>query len=64
MDVIASITLKYNAVFAYLSEKGIRVWAATEAKTLGYGGVSAVAKATGMSRTTIHTQQLPVRHPL
>jgi hypothetical protein len=30
------------------------MWAAAEAKSLGRGGVSTVAKAVGMSRTTIH----------
>ncbi len=53
-DVVASLTLKYRAVFRYLSEKGMRAWAASEAKILGYGGISAVSKATGLSRTTIH----------
>lgn len=32
----------------------MRVWAAAEARSLGRGGVSLVAKAVGMSRTTIH----------
>lgn len=52
--IVESLTLKYKAVFRYLSEKGIRAWAASEAKTLGYGGISAVSKATGLSRTTIY----------
>jgi len=37
-----------------LDERGRRVWAAAEAKSLAFGGVSLVSKATGMSRTTIH----------
>ena len=37
-----------------LDERGRRVWAAAEASSLPYGGVSLVAKATGLSRTTIH----------
>ena len=32
----------------------MRLWAANEALSLGYGGVSAVARATELSRTTIH----------
>ena len=32
----------------------MRVWAAVEARSLGRGGVSLVAKAAGISRTTIH----------
>ena len=33
----------------------MRLWAAVEARTLGRGGVSTVAKAIGMSRTTIYS---------
>lgn len=32
----------------------MRLWAANEALSLGYGGVSEVARATALSRTTIH----------
>ena len=31
-----------------------RIWAAVAAQSLGWGGVSRVAKATGMSRATIY----------
>jgi hypothetical protein len=37
-----------------LNEAGLRLWAANEALSLGYGGVSEVARATALSRTTIH----------
>jgi transposase len=36
-----------------LDERGRRRWAATEARSLGRGGISAVAEATGMSGHTI-----------
>jgi hypothetical protein len=36
-----------------LDERGRRQWAAAEARELGWGGVSIVARATGLSRTTI-----------
>jgi hypothetical protein len=39
----------------HLDERQQRLWAATEADVLGYGGVSLVAKATGLSRPTIHS---------
>jgi len=45
---------KYRVLCGVLDERGRRVWAATEATSLSYGGVSLVAKATGLSRTTIH----------
>jgi hypothetical protein len=38
---------------AHLDERGRRVWAATEAKEIGYGGISLVQRATGISRVTI-----------
>jgi hypothetical protein len=37
-----------------LNERQRRIWAAAEAKQLGYGGVSTVARATGISRRAIH----------
>ncbi|NUQ08611.1 MAG: ISAzo13 family transposase [Phycisphaerae bacterium] len=36
-----------------MDERGRRQWAAAEAQELGWGGVSAVARATRLSRTTI-----------
>ena len=39
---------------ALLNERERRLWAAVEAKSLGYGGISAVARGTGISRRTIH----------
>ena len=44
---------KFNALLPILDEKG-RLWAAAEAKSLGRGGISAVSKATDLSRTTIY----------
>jgi hypothetical protein len=37
-----------------LNEASLRLWAANEALSLGYGGVSKVSRATELSRTTIH----------
>ena len=36
-----------------LNERSRRLWAAAEAQALGYGGVSLVAQATGIARSTI-----------
>ena len=36
-----------------LNERQRRLWAASEARALGYGGVAAVARATGISEDTI-----------
>jgi transposase len=45
---------KFSALLPILDERSRRLWAAAEAKALGRGGISLVAKATGLSRTTIH----------
>ena len=47
------IEQKYSKLSPLLNEMGRRIWAATEAHALGYGGVSTVSRATGLSRTTI-----------
>jgi transposase len=54
MGNLAMIEAKFQALSGRLDEATLRIWAATEARSLGRGGVSAVAKAIGMSRTTIH----------
>jgi Rhodopirellula transposase DDE domain len=45
---------KYAALGPFLSERQTRLWAATEARALGRGGISQVARATGISRKRIH----------
>lgn len=52
-EVIEQIRDKYEAFEPYLNEQTRRVWAAIEARSLGYGGISAVSEATGLSRNTI-----------
>src|SRR5271156_1911147 len=46
-----------------LDERSRRVWAAAEALELGWGGASAVAKATGLSRTTIRAGIAELQQP-
>jgi hypothetical protein len=53
MDAVERVEGKYRALAARLDEATLRLWAAVEARSLGRGGVSAVAKAIGMSRTTV-----------
>lgn len=50
---IAILKQKYDALSPYMDERIRRLWAATEAQALGWGGVTAVSAATGLSRTTI-----------
>jgi hypothetical protein len=44
---------KYSKLARFLDERARRVWAATEAAAVGRGGISLVARATGLSRNTI-----------
>lgn len=44
---------KFTALRGVLTERSRRVWAATEARALGHGGIGVVERATGISRSTI-----------
>ena len=50
---IERIESKYRSLASVLDERARRHWAATEARAYGWGGVSAVSDATGMSPNTI-----------
>ena len=50
---IGRIQQKYAALDPVMDERLRRQWAATEANALGWGGVSLVARATGLARNTI-----------
>jgi hypothetical protein len=52
IDEIA-IRSRYEAMRWRLGERERRLFVAAEARTAGYGGVSAVSRATGISRSTI-----------
>jgi Rhodopirellula transposase DDE domain len=52
IDEIA-IRSRYETIRPGLDERERRLLAAAEARTAGYGGVSAVARATGIARSTI-----------
>jgi hypothetical protein len=49
----AAIRLRYEALEPVLDEQGRRRLAAAEAQAAGHGGVSAVARITGIARSTI-----------
>ena len=61
---VARIRRKYQVVAIELDERRRRQWAAAEARDAGWGGVTLVARATGLSRPTITAGlselQLPV----
>ena len=48
------IRRKFAALGPLLDERSRRIWAATEARALGWGGVSLIAAATGIARNTVH----------
>ena len=48
-----SIRDRFEAVCGQLDERGVRLLAASEARAAGYGGIAAVARATGIARSTI-----------
>jgi len=49
------IAEKFAALGPVLDERARRLWAASEARAIGRGGISRVAEATGMARITIRT---------
>lgn len=53
-ELLETIEAKYATLSPYMDERTRRIWAAVEAQSLGWGGVSRVAEATGMSRATIY----------
>lgn len=55
VQVVEWIREKYVAIAADLDERARRRWGAVEARSLGWGGIEAVAAATGMSDRTIRT---------
>ena len=53
--VVEWIQRKFVDLVSELDERGRRRWAAIEARSLGHGGIAAVAQATGLSDRTIRT---------
>jgi len=54
MDQVPLLAAKFRALSTRLDEATLRLWAAAEARSLGRGGVSVVAKVAGLSRTTVY----------
>ncbi len=52
-SIVDEIQKKYEFMRRELDERGRRLWAASEAMTLGRGGAPAVARATGIGEKTI-----------
>ena len=50
---IETIRAKFKALSPELTERSRRLWCAAEVKVIGHGGVTLVARATGVARSTI-----------
>ena len=61
--VVEWIRNKFRAIIPDLDERGRRRWAALEARSLGRGGIAAVALATGMSDRTVRNGILEINDP-
>lgn len=48
-----AVARKWELLSPHLNERQRRLWAGVEARFLGRGGIAAVARATGMSRSTV-----------
>ena len=60
---LSQITTKYQALAPIMNEKVRRHWAASEALAIGWGGISAVAEATGLSQATIRSGIRELQQP-
>lgn len=59
-QVVSWLHDKYMIISPELDERGRRRWAAMEARSLGWGGVAAVASATGLSDRTVRNGILEI----
>ncbi|RPJ51056.1 MAG: ISAzo13 family transposase [Methanobacteriota archaeon] len=53
MKIVTPLRQKFASVWSLLDERTRRLMAASEARTLGYGGISQVRRACGLSRKAI-----------
>ena len=51
--IVERIRQKYRLLASVMDERMRREWAGAEAAALGWGGVTAVARATGLARNTV-----------
>jgi hypothetical protein len=63
MSDVGTIRTKFDALRPYLDERRRRLWAATEARVIGRGGVATVARATGLRANTIRAGMRELEAP-
>ena len=61
---LQTIAQKYISLYDVLNERALRLWCASEARALGFGGKEIVHKATGVSRPTINKGLKELDDPL
>jgi hypothetical protein len=61
-EMVEGIRRKFAAMVPVMDERLRRQWAASEANALGWGGVSAVAQATGLAWNTIKAGMRELEH--
>src|SRR5260370_6667055 len=54
MESEAAVAARFAALAPYLDERQRRLWVGAEARVMGHGGVTLVARATGVSRPTVY----------
>lgn len=52
-DVVESLRAKFDAILPHLDERSTRLLLAAEARSLGHGGIAAVARASGAARSRV-----------
>jgi len=57
------ISSKFQSLKFALNERTRRLWAATEARAIGHGGIQLVANVTGLARSTIYDGIKELEHP-
>ena len=62
-NIVATLREKFERLSPTMTERMSRHWAASEALALSQGGITLVAQATGLSRTTITTGIRELRQP-
>lgn len=60
-ELISQVMQRHQVMCAHLSEREKRIWAASEAITIGRGGDTVVSEATGISRVTISRGKAEVK---
>jgi Rhodopirellula transposase DDE domain len=62
-SALAVLREKYSALSPIMDERLHRFWAASEALAIGWGGITLVAQATGLSQTTIRAGIAELKDP-